>query len=201
MSWGDVLVHQQIGPRFRKHRRIVQERFSARSLEKYASLQRQEVYITLSHLGSSPEHVLTHLKRWVNYLTVCFAIQFLRFGVIYFRSTFKPYWTMLAASIILNIAYGRTVVSHEDDLAKLADQARSETVSVTPAGMLVDFFPICMFHFTSILFVSNALIPCNKWDIGLRGCRFLAGRDMLFIPGVLYRKCLMSPLTPSRSNS
>jgi len=111
MGWGDVLVHQDPGPRFRKHRRIVQEWFSARALTRFASLQKQEVYMTLSHLGNSPENLFEHIKRF-------------------------------ASGIILNIAYGITVHAHDDKIVGIGDRATTETVSVSPGAMLVDFFPI-----------------------------------------------------------
>ena len=56
-------MHLQGGPKFRKHRKIIQDRFSIRALEKYAALQRQEAYKTLLDIGRSPDDVLMHLKR------------------------------------------------------------------------------------------------------------------------------------------
>ena len=64
MGYGDVLVHQRGGPRFRKHRRIVQDHFSANSLPNYANLQRKEVYTTLVDIGNSPRDFDRHLKRY-----------------------------------------------------------------------------------------------------------------------------------------
>jgi len=64
MGYGDVLVHQRGGPRFRKHRRIVQDHFSAKSLANYASLQRKEVYTTLVDMGNSSHDFDKHLKRY-----------------------------------------------------------------------------------------------------------------------------------------
>jgi len=63
MGWGDILVHLPGGPKFRKHRKIIQDRFSPRALEKYAALQRQEAYKTLLDIGHSPDDILMHLKR------------------------------------------------------------------------------------------------------------------------------------------
>lgn len=64
MGYGDVLVHQRGGPRFRKHRRIVQDHFSAKSLATYSGLQRREVYTTLVDIGSSSHDFDRHLKRY-----------------------------------------------------------------------------------------------------------------------------------------
>jgi len=63
MGWGDILAHLPGGPKFRKHRKIVQDRFSPRALEKYAALQRQEAYRTLLDIGNSPDDILMHMKR------------------------------------------------------------------------------------------------------------------------------------------
>ena len=67
MGYGDVLVHQRGGPRFRKHRRIVQDSFSTKALANYASLQRKEVYTTLVDIGDSSHHLDRHLKRYDHY--------------------------------------------------------------------------------------------------------------------------------------
>jgi len=67
MGYGDVLVHQRGGPRFRKHRRIVQDSFNTKSLANYASLQRKEVYTTLVDIGKSPHNLDRHLKRYACY--------------------------------------------------------------------------------------------------------------------------------------
>lgn len=64
MGYGDVLVHQRGGPRFRKHRRIVQDRFGVKPLADYASLQRKEVYTTLVDMGNNPYDFDRHLKRY-----------------------------------------------------------------------------------------------------------------------------------------
>ena len=64
MGYGDVLVHQRGGPRFRKHRRIVQDHFSPKSLANYASLQRKEVYTTLADMGNNSHNFDKHLKRY-----------------------------------------------------------------------------------------------------------------------------------------
>ena len=64
MGWGDILVLQRAGPRFRKYRRITQDHLSAKSLENYTSLQRKEVYTTLVDLGNSPRDFDKHLKRY-----------------------------------------------------------------------------------------------------------------------------------------
>jgi hypothetical protein len=65
--------------------------------------------------------------------------------------------------MILNITYGYVVHSHDDDLVKIADEALSETVSVTPAAMFVDFFPICMLLFNLGIYRIDLLSPVKYW--------------------------------------
>ena len=76
MGYGDVLVHQRGGPRFRKHRRIVQDSFSTKSLANYASLQRKEVYTTLVDIGNSPNYLDRHLKRYDHYTGISIIRRF-----------------------------------------------------------------------------------------------------------------------------
>ena len=64
MGWGDALVLQRTGHRFRKHRRITQDHLSPKSLESYTGLQRKEVYITLVDIGNTPHDLDKHLKRY-----------------------------------------------------------------------------------------------------------------------------------------
>lgn len=63
MGWEGIPVRPGGGPKFRKHRKIIQDQFTPRALEKYAGLQRQEVYKTLLDIGNSPDDILRHLKR------------------------------------------------------------------------------------------------------------------------------------------
>lgn len=63
MGWGEVLSHQAVGPRFRKHRRIIQDQFSPKRVSQYANIQRKEVYATLLDLGNAPDGLMKHLKR------------------------------------------------------------------------------------------------------------------------------------------
>lgn len=46
--------------------------------------------------------------------------------------------------MIVEIAYGHSIMSLNDELIRLAEQATKETVESGSAGsMLVDFFPAC----------------------------------------------------------
>lgn len=66
MGWGEVLSHQRGGPRFRKHRRIIQELFSAKQTSQYSHVLRKEAYATLADLGKTPDDLMKHLKRLVS---------------------------------------------------------------------------------------------------------------------------------------
>lgn len=63
MGWGEVLSHQGGGPRFRKHRRIIQDRFSANQIMQHMHIIRKEAYATLADLGNAPDGLMKHLKR------------------------------------------------------------------------------------------------------------------------------------------
>ena len=63
MGWGDILSLLNVGPKFRKHRRIIQDQFSAKQLSQYAPMQRMEAYATLADLGKTPDDLMRHLKR------------------------------------------------------------------------------------------------------------------------------------------
>jgi cytochrome P450 len=71
MGWGEVLSHQRVGPRFRKHRRIIQDQFNAKEISKYMHIQRKEAYATLADLGNTPDDLMKHLKRSVPCLSLC----------------------------------------------------------------------------------------------------------------------------------
>ncbi|KAF9649726.1 cytochrome P450 [Thelephora ganbajun] len=118
MGWGEVLMHQELGPRFRKHRRIVQEILSTKHISQYAQIQRKEAYSTLVDLGNTPDDLIKHLKR------------ILLDGVF------------TAAGTILNITYGYTVKDCDDPLVLLADECMTATMGAIGLGsLLCDLIP------------------------------------------------------------
>ena len=74
MGWGEVLSHQGVGPRFRKHRRIIQEQFSAKQLSRYMHVLRKEAYATLADLGNTPDDLMKHMKRSASVLLYIFGV-------------------------------------------------------------------------------------------------------------------------------
>ena len=63
MGWESIIVQMNPGPRWRKHRRTIQEKFSAGYLEKYVEMQKRAVYTFLAGLGDTPEKFRDHIKR------------------------------------------------------------------------------------------------------------------------------------------
>ncbi|KAF9645975.1 cytochrome P450 [Thelephora ganbajun] len=118
MGWGDVLSHQRVGPRFRKHRGIIQEQFSAKQISQYMHIQRKEAYATLADLGNTPDDLMKHLKRVLHN------------------------GALTAAGTILNVTYGYTVKDCNDPLVTLADECTSATIAGGgPGSLLCDLVP------------------------------------------------------------
>lgn len=63
MGWGEVLSHQGVGPRFRKHRRIIQDQFNPKRGSQHSHILRKEAYATLADLGHASDDLMKHLKR------------------------------------------------------------------------------------------------------------------------------------------
>ena len=51
------------GSRWRKHRRIIQERFGPRYLNDYAGMRKRVTYTFLADLGRTPDKFGDHIKR------------------------------------------------------------------------------------------------------------------------------------------
>ena len=162
MGYGDVLVHQRGGPRFHKHRRIVQDHFSAKSLTSHVAMQRMEVYTTLVDIGNTPNNLDKHLKRYDSFPVLRrliwshdstpFTFTGLVSSLVEFSFFFgPPDWAKVygltknpAAGMILSIAYGYKVHNCEDPFITLAEEATRNTVKAGgPGAMLCDMFPPC----------------------------------------------------------
>ena len=63
MGWGSIVSQMNPGPRWRKHRRVIQEKLSPRYLNGYAGMQERVTYTFLSDLGKTPEKLGSHIKR------------------------------------------------------------------------------------------------------------------------------------------
>lgn len=63
MGWGSILSQLSCGPRFRKHRRVVQETVGTRRMSEYVPLQAKATYTFLADLGDTPASFMDHVKR------------------------------------------------------------------------------------------------------------------------------------------
>ena len=65
MGWDNVLTHFPYGPRFRKHRRLIQDGFNHTAIPDFPDVQLRETRILLQSLLKSPDLVMQHLTRHV----------------------------------------------------------------------------------------------------------------------------------------
>ena len=64
MGWESIISQMHSGPRWRKHRRIIQEKFGPRHLNDYAGMQKRVTCRFLAGLGKTPEKLEDHIKGW-----------------------------------------------------------------------------------------------------------------------------------------
>ena len=64
MGWESIISQMDPGPRWKKHRRIIQEKFGPRHLNDYARMQKRVTYNFLAGLGKTPERLGDHIKRY-----------------------------------------------------------------------------------------------------------------------------------------
>jgi cytochrome P450 len=64
MGWESIISQMNSGPRWRKHRRIIQEKFGPRHLSDYAEMQKGVTYDFLAGLGKAPKKLEDHIKRY-----------------------------------------------------------------------------------------------------------------------------------------
>ncbi|KAF4611646.1 hypothetical protein D9613_003745 [Agrocybe pediades] len=64
MGWESASTHQRYGPRFRKHRRFINQIFNQRAISAFRPLQDREVLILLENMLNAPEAFVDHLRRF-----------------------------------------------------------------------------------------------------------------------------------------
>ncbi|KAI0060162.1 cytochrome P450 [Artomyces pyxidatus] len=64
MGWDSVITNLPYGDRFRKHRRLIQDHFSAQAIVDFRSLQRKEAYTLLEGLFETPDDFIRHIRRF-----------------------------------------------------------------------------------------------------------------------------------------
>ncbi|KAF9463358.1 cytochrome P450 [Collybia nuda] len=64
MGWKSASTHVRYGPRFRKHRRFIQQTFNQRASATFHPLQEQETIVLLDGLLQSPAAFVQHFRRF-----------------------------------------------------------------------------------------------------------------------------------------
>ena len=64
MGWESIISQMHSGPRWKKHRKIIQEKFGPRHLGNFAGMQKRVTYNFLAGLGKTPEKFEDHIKRY-----------------------------------------------------------------------------------------------------------------------------------------
>ncbi|KAF9777905.1 cytochrome P450 [Thelephora terrestris] len=124
MGWESIISQMNSGPRWRKHRRIIQEKFGPRHLSDYAEMQKGVTYDFLAGLGKAPKKLEDHIKS---------PLRLPRLS-----SSLKS-----AAAMILGVTYGYAIQSIDDPFIHLADEAAVESLRYgTPGATLCDVLPM-----------------------------------------------------------
>ncbi|KZT12723.1 cytochrome P450 [Laetiporus sulphureus 93-53] len=113
MGWDCVITHMTYGERFRKHRRWIAQAF-----------EDKDALISYRALQRREAYVLIS-------------------GLFESPGFFRAHIRRFAAAMIMEIAYGHSVTSLNDQFVHLAERAAKETIeSGGPGSMIVDFFPL-----------------------------------------------------------
>ncbi|TFK29092.1 cytochrome P450 [Coprinopsis marcescibilis] len=64
MGWHSASTHVRYGPRFRKHRRFMNQMFNSRAISAFRPLQHKETLIFLESLLTSPDSFVKHFRRY-----------------------------------------------------------------------------------------------------------------------------------------
>ncbi|KAF5375444.1 hypothetical protein D9615_007975 [Tricholomella constricta] len=64
MGWHSASTHVRYGPRFRKHRRFIQQVFNQRAATAFHPLQERETLVLLDNLIQAPDVFVRHFKRF-----------------------------------------------------------------------------------------------------------------------------------------
>ncbi|KIM41937.1 hypothetical protein M413DRAFT_71520 [Hebeloma cylindrosporum] len=64
MGWETASTHLRYGPRFRKHRRFINQTFNPRALSAFRPLQEKEVLVLLEGMLQNPDAFVDHFRRY-----------------------------------------------------------------------------------------------------------------------------------------
>ncbi|EMD32760.1 hypothetical protein CERSUDRAFT_118484 [Gelatoporia subvermispora B] len=113
MGWDSAITHMPYNDRFRKHRKWIQD--AIQSKPALLSYRPLQYRETYTFLSSITET----------------------------PGDFMSHIRRFSASLIMDITYGHTVTSLDDQFLQIAERATTETVeNGSPGSMLVDFFPV-----------------------------------------------------------
>ncbi|OCH90107.1 cytochrome P450 monooxygenase [Obba rivulosa] len=113
MGWDSAITHMPYNDRFRKHRKWIQDAIQSKSA--LLSFRSLQYRETYTFLTSITES----------------------------PDEFMSHIRRFAAALIMEITYGHTITSLNDQFLRIAERATTETVANgSPGSMLVDFFPI-----------------------------------------------------------
>ena len=132
MGFGWATIFTPYGSEFKKNRRLLHHAFNPTAARAYAPLQERCLCEFLQNAIESPSQINHHVRR----LVMC-----------HHKATRVPNRfrrTRLAASISLELAYGRKVTRrNEGDLVKIVEEGMAYFNKGVSGGWLVDFLPIC----------------------------------------------------------
>jgi len=64
MGWQNASTHVRYGPRFRKHRRFIQQTFNSQAVASLRPVQEREICYLIQNLIDKPERISQHLQRF-----------------------------------------------------------------------------------------------------------------------------------------
>ncbi|KAF8182928.1 cytochrome P450 [Pholiota molesta] len=64
MGWSSASTHLRYGPRFRKHRRFINQAFNPRAISAFRPLQEKEILVLLEGLQNDPNAFVDHFRRY-----------------------------------------------------------------------------------------------------------------------------------------
>ncbi|KAF9478585.1 cytochrome P450 [Pholiota conissans] len=64
MGWSSASTHMRYGPRFRKHRRFINQAFNQRAISAFRPLQEKEILVLLEGMQNNPNAFVDHIRRF-----------------------------------------------------------------------------------------------------------------------------------------
>ena len=100
-----TLTNRASGPRFRKHRRFINQVFNQKGISTFRPLQEKEILVLLEGMLHHPDDFVDHFRRFA---TIAFKLD---------RQTYE--FHRYAAATILKITYGYDILSVDDLFVRL----------------------------------------------------------------------------------